>query len=185
MSPIEVLKPESRAGRRAVDRLVCRGETVLDAKTLSRAEKIVRDVRRKGDRALLDYALRLDGASAESVAGLALSPLAGDAADGAGLPAGFVEALERAIVAVERFHAPQARDRLPAGGGGGGAGGADRASPAGRPLRARRPGELPLDRGDDRGARPHGRRPGDRGGDPARLLPLRTRPCATRSPAWA
>ncbi len=109
MSPIEVLKATSRAGRRAVERLVRRGETVLDAKTLGRAEKIVRDVRRKGDRALLDYAQRLDGATAESVAGLALSPLPGDAADGAGLPAGFVEALERAIVAVERFHAPQAR----------------------------------------------------------------------------
>jgi histidinol dehydrogenase len=109
LSPIEVLKATSRAGRRAVERLVRRNETVLDAKTLSRAEKIVRDVRRKGDRALLDYAQRLDGATAESVAGLALSPLPGDAADGAGLPAGFVEALERAIVAVERFHAPQAR----------------------------------------------------------------------------
>jgi histidinol dehydrogenase len=109
LSPIEVLKADSRAGRRAVERLVRRGETVLDAKTLGRAEKIVRDVRRKGDRALLDYAQRLDGATAESVAGLALSPLPGDATDGAGLPAGFVEALERAIVAVERFHAPQAR----------------------------------------------------------------------------
>jgi histidinol dehydrogenase len=103
---IEVLKADSRAGRRAVERLVRRGETVLDAKTLSRAEKIVRDVRKKGDRALLDYAQKLDGATAESVAGLALSspPI-----DGADLPAGFVEALERAIVAVERFHAPQAR----------------------------------------------------------------------------
>lgn len=109
MSPIEVLKADSRAGRRAVERLVRRGETVLDAKTLSRAEKIVRDVRRKGDRALLDYAQKLDGAAADSVVGLALSPLPGDAADGAGLPSGFVEALERAIAAVERFHTPQAR----------------------------------------------------------------------------
>jgi histidinol dehydrogenase len=109
LSPIEALKSDSRAGRRAIERLVRRGETVLDAKTLRRAEKIVRDVRKGGDRALLDYARRLDGAEAESVAGLALSPLPGDAADGAGLPAGFVEALERAIVAVERFHAPQAR----------------------------------------------------------------------------
>lgn len=106
MSPIEVLKADSRAGRRAVERLVRRGETVLDAKTLSRAEKIVRDVRKKGDRALLDYAQKLDGAAAESVAGLALSS---PAITGADLPAGFVEALERAIVAVERFHAPQVR----------------------------------------------------------------------------
>jgi histidinol dehydrogenase len=106
LSPIEVLKADSRAGRRMVERLVRRGETVLDAKTLSRAEKIVRDVRRKGDRALLDYAQKLDGAAADSVAGLALSS---PAITGADLPAGFVEALERAIVAVERFHAPQAR----------------------------------------------------------------------------
>ena len=106
MSPIEVLKADSRAGRRAVERLVRRGETVLDAKTLSRAEKIVRDVRKKGDRALLDYAQKLDGAAAESVAGLALSS---PAISGADLPAGFVEALERAIAAVERFHAPQVR----------------------------------------------------------------------------
>jgi len=106
LSPIEVLKADSRAGRRAVERLVRRGETVLDAKTLSRAEKIVRDVRKKGDRALLDYAQKLDGAAAESVAGLALSS---PAISGADLPAGFVEALERAIAAVERFHAPQVR----------------------------------------------------------------------------
>ncbi len=109
MSPIEVVKADSRAGRRAVERLVRRGETVLDTKTLSRAQKIVQEVRRKGDPALLDHARRLDGVEAESVAELALVPLEGDAADGAGLPAGFVEALERAIVAVERFHAPQVR----------------------------------------------------------------------------
>jgi histidinol dehydrogenase len=109
MSPIAILPTESRAGRRAVERLVGRSETILDAKTLSRAEKIVRDVRKRGDHALLDYARRFDGAEADEVAGLALAPLPGDAADGAGLPAGFVEALERAIVAVERFHAPQVR----------------------------------------------------------------------------
>jgi histidinol dehydrogenase len=109
LSPIEVVQADSRAGRRAVERLVRRGETVLDAKTLSRAQKIIQEVRRKGDPALLDHARRLDGVEAESVAGLALSPGAGDAADGTGLPAGFVEALERAIVAVERFHAPQLR----------------------------------------------------------------------------
>jgi histidinol dehydrogenase len=109
MSPLEILSSDSRAGRRAIERLIGRGETVLDARTLSRAAKIVRDVRKQGDRALLDYARKLDGAEAGSAAGLALSPLPEDAADGAGLPAGFVEALERAIAAVERFHAPQAR----------------------------------------------------------------------------
>ena len=60
MSPIEILSTDSRAGRRAIERLIGRGETVLDAKTLTRAAKIVRDVRKRGDRALLDYARRLD-----------------------------------------------------------------------------------------------------------------------------
>lgn len=106
MSPIEILKATSRAGRRAVERLVRRGDAVLDPKTLRRAERIVRDVRRKGDRALLDYARKLDGATAESAAGLVLAPTLEDPAD---LPAGFAEALERAIAAVERFHAPQRR----------------------------------------------------------------------------
>ncbi len=156
MSPIEVVQADSRAGRRAVERLVRRGETVLDAKTLSRAQKIVQEVRRKGDSGLLDHARRLDGVEAESVAELALSPLDGDAADGAGLPAGFVEALERAIVAVERFHAPQVRTGY-------------RQESEGVELEERIvplqrvglyvPGgraSYPLDGGDDRGPRPGG-----------------------------
>jgi len=100
---LAVVKADSRAGRRAVERLIRRGEAVLDARTLRRAERIVTDVRRRGDRALLEYARKLDGVSVRSAAGLALSPAAGS-----GLPAGFAAALERAIGAVERFHAPQA-----------------------------------------------------------------------------
>jgi len=103
---LEILKSDSRAGRRAVERLIRRGETVLDAGTLRRAAKIVADVRKRGDRALLEYARKLDGA--DPGAGLALAPMPGDA-DRSRLPAGFAEALERAIAAVERFHAPQAR----------------------------------------------------------------------------
>ncbi|HEV2843807.1 MAG TPA: histidinol dehydrogenase, partial [Thermoanaerobaculia bacterium] len=108
MSPLNVVKADSRAGRRAVEGLTRRGEAVLDVKTLRRAEKIVQEVRKRGDRALLDFARKLDGAQADSAAGLALSPPVEDAS-GANLPAGFAEALERAIGAVERFHAPQAR----------------------------------------------------------------------------
>jgi histidinol dehydrogenase len=108
VSPLRIVTADSRAGRRAVERLVRRGDAVLDARTLRRAERIVWEVRRRGDRALLDFARRLDGAEADSVAELALAPVPEDA-DGAGLPAGFAEALERAIAAVERFHAPQAR----------------------------------------------------------------------------
>lgn len=108
MSPLTVVEADSRGGRRALDRLTRRGEAVLDAKTLSRVEKIVREIRKRGDRALLDSARRFDGVEAGSVAGLALSPPPSDAGPD-GLPAGFVEALERAIAAVERFHAPQVR----------------------------------------------------------------------------
>jgi histidinol dehydrogenase len=108
VSSLDVVKSDSRAGRRAIERLVRRGETVLDAKTLRKAEKIVAEVRKRGDRALLDYARRLDGAEADEAAGLALTPSPDDS-NPALLPAGFAEALERAIVAVERYHAPQAR----------------------------------------------------------------------------
>lgn len=107
-SSLDVVKSGSRAGRRAIDRLVHRGETVLDARTLRKAEKIVAEVRKRGDRALLDYARRLDGAEADTAAGLALAPSPDDA-NPALLPAGFAEALERAIAAVERYHAPQVR----------------------------------------------------------------------------
>jgi histidinol dehydrogenase len=107
LSPLEILKADSRAGRRAVERLTRRSEAVLDAKTLRRAEKIVQDVRKRGDRALLDYVRKLDGAAAGAVADLALVPPPEDG--DAVLGAGYVEALERAIVAVERFHAPQVR----------------------------------------------------------------------------
>jgi histidinol dehydrogenase len=101
---LKALKTDSRAGRRAVERLTRRGEAVLDAKTLRRAEKIVRDVRRRGDRALLEHARKLDGAAADTVAGLALMPTVDDPFQ---LPAGFPEALERAILAVKEFHRQQ------------------------------------------------------------------------------
>ncbi|HEX4965063.1 MAG TPA: histidinol dehydrogenase [Thermoanaerobaculia bacterium] len=107
-STLDVVKSRSRAGRRALDLLVRRGGSVLDAKTLRKAEKIVAAVREQGDRALLDYARRLDGAAAESAADLALKAAPADS-DAALLPAGFAEALERAIVAVERYHLPQVR----------------------------------------------------------------------------
>lgn len=106
MSTLAVMKADSRAGRRAIERLVRRGEGILDERTLRKASKIVERVRRRGDRALLDYARDLDGAVAKSAADLALQ---GEKTAPAALPAGFAEALERAIAAVERFHAPQVR----------------------------------------------------------------------------
>jgi len=107
-----IVKLASRAGQSTLERLVRRGEAVLDKKTLKKAAALVDDVRTGGDRALLAAVRKLDGFAADSVPGLALTPSPGDEA---ALPAGFVEAFERALAAVERFHAPQ---RLPAGGGG-------------------------------------------------------------------
>jgi histidinol dehydrogenase len=103
---VGIWKMGTPEGERAVARLLERGAAVLDAETLERAARLVHDVRTVGDAALLRHARELDGAVAATVADLALSgehPAAED------LPAGFAEALEQAIAAVERFHAPQAR----------------------------------------------------------------------------
>ncbi len=105
---LTVVKAGSRAGRRTVERLTRRGESVLDAWTLAKAGRIDDQGRRRGDRALLELARQLDGAEAGSVAGLALEPRPEDA-DRSLLPCGFPEALEQAIAAVERFHRPQVR----------------------------------------------------------------------------
>jgi histidinol dehydrogenase len=123
-SPLRVVAAGSRAGRRRIAELTGRAAAVLDARTLRRAAKIVAQVRAGGDRALVELARQLDGAPARDRgrarsgagpgAGLAaelrleVPGIAAATAD-PGLPAGFPEALERAIGAVERFHAPQAR----------------------------------------------------------------------------
>jgi histidinol dehydrogenase len=109
-SPLRVVAADSRAGRRRIAELTGRAAAVLDARTLRQAAKIVEQVRAGGDRALLRLARRLDGATARTAADLrlGLEPVE-PASAGAELPAGFPEALERAIAAVERFHAPQAR----------------------------------------------------------------------------
>ena len=107
---LEVLRAGSRSGQRAVRHLVRRGRQVLDPKTLRGARRIVKDVRKHGDRALLDFARDLDGAEASSVAGLALTPAPDlGTVERATLPPGFADALDQAIAAVERFHAPQVR----------------------------------------------------------------------------
>lgn len=126
-SPLRVVESAGRAGRAAVERLVRRGEAVLDPAIARRTAKIVAAVRRGGDRELVALSHRLDGtrrtggsAAVRAVrvaADLALAPPPGDAG-GRQLPAGFSAALERAIAAVELYHAPQARHgyRLAEGG---------------------------------------------------------------------
>lgn len=110
--PLRVLKADSRAGRKRLDRLTRRGEVVLDPRTVRRAGRIVDRVRRKGDGALLDAVRRLDGWKAESVGELGLpeapSPSEGDhAVDRDRLPLDFEDALEQAISAVEAYHRRQ------------------------------------------------------------------------------
>lgn len=129
-TPLPVLAAGSRAGRRRIAEVAARGGAVLDPRLMRRAARLVEEVRRGGDRALLALARRLDGARARSARGLVLMRRAGGehadavAAEHAGaaaaeradaaaaereLPPGFAAALERAIAAVERFHAPQVR----------------------------------------------------------------------------
>ncbi|HBL26203.1 MAG TPA: histidinol dehydrogenase [Acidobacteria bacterium] len=92
-------------GRQAVERLLGRGAQILDPQTLGRAGEILDGVRREGDAALVRYARELDGAVAATAAELALAP--GGGRDE--VPPAFVAAMEEAIRAVERFHAPQVR----------------------------------------------------------------------------
>jgi histidinol dehydrogenase len=109
-APLRVVAAASRAGRRRIAELTGRAAAVLDARTMRQAAKIVEQVRTGGDRALVALARRLDGSPARTAAELRLhvEPAGAGPAD-PDLPAGFHEALERAIAAVERFHAPQAR----------------------------------------------------------------------------
>jgi len=107
-TPFPIVTVGSRSGRSTLERLAGRGASVLDKKTVQKAEALVDAIRQGGDRALLAAVRKLDGVTADSVAELALSPLPDDEAK---LPAGFVEAFERARAAIERFHAPQAAER--------------------------------------------------------------------------
>ena len=120
LRPLGALRPErclriaaagSRTGRRRIAELAGRARSVLDPRTVRQAAKIVELVRVGGDRELLALARRLDGSTARHAAGLRLAAPA-PAADPGTLPAGFAEALERAIAAVERWHAPQVQRAL-------------------------------------------------------------------------
>jgi len=107
-TPLRVAAAASRAGRRRIAELAGRAAAVLDVRTMRQAAKIVEQVRAGGDRALVGLARRLDGSPARTAAELRLHvEPAGAGPPDPGLPAGFHEALERAIAAVERFHAPQ------------------------------------------------------------------------------
>ena len=100
---LRIVRADSLRGRRLLRRLEGRGRLILDAGTSRRAARIVRSVRKGGDKALVEAARRLDGATAEQGGDLALEPSPAD--DGwQSLPEGFAEALERTITAVTDFH---------------------------------------------------------------------------------
>jgi histidinol dehydrogenase len=104
-SSLLVATSSSRAGRRALARLVGRSGTVLTESLRERAAKIVRQVERGGDAKLLALSRRLDQSGVTSVAALAQRVVEEQERDL--VAAGFPEAVERAIAAVERYHRPQ------------------------------------------------------------------------------
>ncbi len=107
MTILTQVKVGSRRGRRLLERLERRGEGLLDERLLRRVERLTAAVRDGGDRALLRAVRRHDGVAAASIEALRLSP--GEVAADA-LPAGFEEALERAIAAVESYHRGQVHE---------------------------------------------------------------------------
>lgn len=102
------MKVTSRRGQRELQRLAARSRSAADRKTLRRARRIVNDVRRKGDKALLQYVEELDGLEARRVAELRQRPGAPSTLRDE-LPPDFEAAVERMIHAVDEFHAPQVR----------------------------------------------------------------------------
>ncbi len=105
MATLNIVRADSRAGRKLRDRLRRRGEGLLDPRFLGRARRLVEAVRSGGDRALLKAVRRHDGAEVREIGALRLA--AGEAAAADELPPGFESALERAIAAVERYHREQ------------------------------------------------------------------------------
>jgi histidinol dehydrogenase len=100
------IKLRSRKGERELARIVDRARKVVDRRTRRRVRRIVSDVRRRGDRALLEYVRDLDGLELESAADLRQTPGL-EGGETSELPPGFEQAMEKAIAAVDDFHAPQ------------------------------------------------------------------------------
>lgn len=104
MAIAKITKAESRAGAKLLGRLEDRGRHILDPQIVKKATAIVNSVRSGRDRALIKAARKYDGVSAQKVQDLRLKP---ERTDRRQLPAGFEHALERSIVAVERYHVGQ------------------------------------------------------------------------------
>ncbi|HVR29860.1 MAG TPA: histidinol dehydrogenase [Thermoanaerobaculia bacterium] len=105
---LRMVKVDSRRGLKEIDRLRARGRATIDRKTMRRARSIVDEVRRRGDRALLAHVAELDGVAFDRASSLR-QPLASADELRHRLPTAFEDALERAIAAIDAFHAPQVR----------------------------------------------------------------------------
>jgi histidinol dehydrogenase len=104
MTRFSIVDARRRSGTRLLERLETRSDGILDPKVVAQTARIIGAVRRGGDKALLRAVRRYEGIKRSRVADLRLKP---ERADRRTLPAGFEHALERAIVAVERYHEAQ------------------------------------------------------------------------------
>ncbi|MDA8016596.1 MAG: histidinol dehydrogenase [Thermoanaerobaculia bacterium] len=104
MALFSIVDARRRSGQKLLNRLESRSDGILDPKVVAQTAKIVDSIRRGGDRSLLKAVRKFDGVKRSQVVDLRLRP---ERADRRTLPAGFEHALERAIVAVERYHEAQ------------------------------------------------------------------------------
>ena len=104
MAILNIVRADSRKGRKLMERLRHRGDDLLDGRVVEGADRIVEAVRLGGDKALLKAVRKYDKGAVRAVAKLRL-----DSADGddEALAPGVEEALERAITAVEHYHRRQ------------------------------------------------------------------------------
>ena len=106
MSLLRRVRVDSRRGERELRRLTGRSRRVISARTRRQTRRIVNDVRRRGDKAVLAAVAQFDDLTATQVSELRLPLWRGSDREGA-IPDELVAALETAIQAVDQFHAPQ------------------------------------------------------------------------------
>ncbi len=179
MGIVDLCALRSRAGRKRLEKLLRRGDNLLDPKVLAKTARILAAVRARGDAALLRAVAKFEGSEADDGGRAAAADRPGRRA----APAGRLHRGLRTGAGQRRALPPEAiRPRLrprrrrhrdpPAAGG----------HPPGRPLRAGRPRRLPVDLDDDGGAGA-GRRGGrDRGSHPAAGLRRQSGPALGAAP---
>ncbi len=104
MATLKRVRCDTRQGQKLLRRLETRGSALVETKIVRQTRRILKDIAKSGDEALLKYVKRYDGVEATRVSELRLTPVDNDAPR---LPDGFERALERSIEAVARFHRRQ------------------------------------------------------------------------------